>query len=43
VLPAVDLNDETLLATHEIDVIQSKRLLASELQSAETAIANAQP
>jgi hypothetical protein len=43
VLPAVDLDDETLLAAHEVGVIRSKRLLAGELQPAETAIAKRQP
>jgi hypothetical protein len=42
-LPAVDLNNEALLATDEVDVIRSKRLLPRKLQTAETAIAKRQP
>ena len=38
-LSAIDLNYETLLAAHEIDIIRSKRLLPHELQPAEPAIA----
>ena len=43
VLPTINLDDETLLATDEVGVIRPKRLLARELQPAETTIAKCQP
>jgi hypothetical protein len=43
VLTAVDLDDETLLAAHEVGVTRSKRLLAREFQPSETAITKSQP
>jgi hypothetical protein len=38
-LPAINLDDEALLAAHEIDNEWSDRLLTDELEAAESAIA----
>src|SRR5438067_2059861 len=42
-LSAIDLDDETPLATDEVHVIWADRLLAHKLEAAEAAIAKRQP
>src|SRR5438270_6405536 len=42
-LPAIDLDDELLLAAYKVGVIRPKRLLPGKLLSAETSVAKRQP
>jgi len=42
-LPAIDLDNQALLAADEIDVIRSNRLLSGELYPDESTIAQRQP